>query len=208
MRVSTHNITPPPTYNPTRTPSTSKDLTVPSNVSLLRPIHQRQTEAYWKLEDYTPDDKDEDIANVITIQASNQHSNATLSPFLRQMLEHPGRTIHHSFFTSPVANTVRGGGGQKCYGFWRGHFDPVPSLPTLLHLIFLDWLFRTDFVIFGGNVFLPVTGIGLRRSCRLHMMHTCLSSFFSSENILNSNHNFLIESISIIYVLSFPHRES
>jgi len=113
MRVSTHNITPPPTYNPTRTPSTSKDLTVPSNVSLLQPIHQRQTEAYWKLEDYTPDDKDKDIADVITIQASNQHSNATLSLFLRQMLEHPGRTIHHSFFTSPVANTVRGGEGSK-----------------------------------------------------------------------------------------------
>ena len=41
----------------------------------------------------------------------------------------------------------------------------------------------------------------LRRSRRLYTMCTCLSSFFSSENTLNSDHNFLIESI-ITYVLS------
>jgi uncharacterized protein Yka (UPF0111/DUF47 family) len=39
------------------------------------------------------------------------------------------------------------------------------------------------------------------------IMRTCLSSFFSSENTLNSNHNFLIKSI-IIYVLLFFKQES
>ena len=47
----------------------------------------------------------------------------------------------------------------------------------------------------------------LRGSCRLYTMRTCLSSFFSSENTLNSNHNFLIKSI-IIYVLLFFKQES
>ena len=42
----------------------------------------------------------------------------------------------------------------------------------------------------------------LQRSSRLYTMQTCLSSFFSSDNTLNSNHDFLIKSI-IIYVLSF-----
>ncbi len=42
----------------------------------------------------------------------------------------------------------------------------------------------------------------LQRSSRLYTMRTCLSSFFSSDNTLNSNHDFLIKSI-IIYVLSF-----
>ena len=62
-------------------------------------------------------------------------------------------TIH--FLLALLQTPCGAGGGQKCYGFWRGHFDPVPSLPTLLHLIFLDWLFRTDFIIFGRNAFLP-----------------------------------------------------
>jgi hypothetical protein len=47
----------------------------------------------------------------------------------------------------------------------------------------------------------------LRGSFRLCRMRTCLSSFFSSENTLYSNHNFLIESI-IICILSFSRRES
>ena len=52
-----------------------------------------------------------------------------------------------------------------------------------------------------------VTGIGHQIMQRPYTMHTCLSSIFSSENMLNSNHNFLIESI-IIYILSFSRQES
>jgi hypothetical protein len=110
LRAATRNNPPPPTHNPTRTPTTSHDPTAPPNVRLVRPIHQRHTRSnnpFVILEDDTPDDEDEDIADDITVHASNQRSSAPFSPFIRRMLEPPPQhTVRTQAITSPAAPTV------------------------------------------------------------------------------------------------------
>jgi hypothetical protein len=109
LRAVARNIPPPPMPNPTRTPTTSYDPTAPTNVRLVRPIHQRHTQSnnpFTILEDCAPDDEDEDIADNITIQASNQHGGALFSPFIRQMLEPPQHTGHTQPITSPTTRTI------------------------------------------------------------------------------------------------------
>ncbi len=79
-------------HNPTRTPTTSNDPAAPANVRLMQPVHQRHTlsnNPFTILEDSIPDDENEDIADDITIQASNQHGGAPFSPFIKQMLKLP-----------------------------------------------------------------------------------------------------------------------
>jgi hypothetical protein len=110
LRAATRNNPPPPMHNPTRTPTSSHDPTAPPNVRLVRPIHQRHTRnnnPFAILEDDTPDDEDEDIADDITIHASNQRSSAPFSPFIRRMLEPPPRhTVRTRAIASPAAPTV------------------------------------------------------------------------------------------------------
>jgi hypothetical protein len=110
LRAATRNNPPPPMHNPTRTPTTSHYPTAPPNVRLVRPIHQRHTRSnnpFVILEDDTPDDKDEDIADNITVYASNQHISAPFSPFIRRMLEPPPRhTVRTRAITSPAAPSV------------------------------------------------------------------------------------------------------
>jgi len=109
LRAVTHNNPPPPMLNPTRTPTTSNDPTAPTNVRLVRPIHQRHTQRnnlFTILEDCTPDDDDEDIADNITIKASNQHGGAPFSPFIRQILEPPRHMVCTRPSTSPTTCTV------------------------------------------------------------------------------------------------------
>jgi hypothetical protein len=47
------------------------------------------------LEDSIPDDENEDIADNISIQASNQHGGAPFSLFIKQMLELPWHMAHN-----------------------------------------------------------------------------------------------------------------
>jgi len=110
LRAAAHNNPPPPTHNPTRTPTTSHDPTVPPNVRLVRPIHQwhtRSNKPFVILEDDTPDDEDKDIADDITVHASNQRSSAPFSPFIKRMLEPPPRhTVRTRAIASPTAPPV------------------------------------------------------------------------------------------------------
>ena len=87
---------PPPMPNPTQTPTTSNDPIAPTRVGLVQPIHQSHTRSnnpFTILEDCVPDNRNKDIADDITIQASNQHGGAPFSPFIRQMLEPPRHRV-------------------------------------------------------------------------------------------------------------------
>jgi hypothetical protein len=90
-------------------PTTSHDPTTPSNIHLLQPIHQQHTQSnkpFVILEDYAPDDKNDSIADNITIQASNQNNGATLSPFLKQVSEPIRCTDTQIILTNPHASTT------------------------------------------------------------------------------------------------------
>ena len=109
LHAVARNNLPPPILNPTQTPTTSNDPTTPTNVRLVQPIHQRHTQSnnpFTILEDCTPDDDDEDIADNITIKASNQHCGAPFSPFIRQILETLQHTVLTHPSTSPATCTV------------------------------------------------------------------------------------------------------
>jgi len=109
LRAVERNNLPPPILNPIQTPTTSNDTTAPTNVRLVRPIHQRHTRSnnpFTILDDCTPDDDDEDIADDITIKVSNQHGGAPFSPFIRQMLEPPRHAVCTRPITSPATCTV------------------------------------------------------------------------------------------------------
>jgi hypothetical protein len=95
LRAVARNNPLPPMHNPTRTPTTSNDPTALANIRLMRPVHQRHTRSnnpFAILEDSIPDDENEDIADDITIQASNQHGGAPFSPVIKQILKLPRKT--------------------------------------------------------------------------------------------------------------------
>ena len=108
--MDAYQYAPPPTQNPTRAPTTSHDPTTPLYVRLVRPIHQRHTRSinpFVILEDDTPDDEDMEIADDITVHASNQRSSAPFSPFIRRMLKSlPRHTVRTRAIASPAATTV------------------------------------------------------------------------------------------------------
>jgi hypothetical protein len=96
-------------HNPTRTPTTSNDATALANIRLVQPVHQRHTRSnnpFTILEDSIPDNENEDIADDITIQASNQHSSAPFSPVIKQILKLPQKTARTQPITSPAARKV------------------------------------------------------------------------------------------------------
>jgi hypothetical protein len=90
-------------------PTTSHDPIVPSNISLLQPIHQQNTQSnnqFPILEDYAPDDNDDSIANDITMQANNQNNGTTLTPCLQLVNEPTRRTDTQTVLTYPHESTV------------------------------------------------------------------------------------------------------